>query len=496
MAQQGGRRPLAAVAASGLIWMSVAALLAKFASMINQVVLGYLIDVETYGTFAIVAVAVSMVAGLQNSGVSKILIQQECRDAEIVDEYTKFCVYSGLLGGVFLIFLSCGMAWIYKMPNLVPIISISALSVPFAAIATIFVAKASIDHRFRELALVDTWFSLVYSAAVISLAYIGFDYYTISVATCIAWGAKFLIYTRYFNKINFRATVSPKRFFIIFGKVKWIMFASFLFGLSQQGAYLVLGRMLDRIELGFFYFGFMLTANVGMLITQGIAGALMPVFSTMRTDVESLRKALFRVSAAISFVCGAISIAMVGMAPSLVHLIWGGKWDSSLLVAIVMAISLPTRILSSLGAIVLEARGFWRSRTLILILDVIGMMVSAGVGAALGGLEGAAIGAGLQRVVYGLLVFMVGGLHVEPIASRLWLLVARVTIPFVGAVAILYWFRPALHVPREGLFGAVLSSGETSIAMFTFILLTAVFNRKSLSDLSGFLFEKLRRAPR
>jgi hypothetical protein len=62
-------------AAKGLAWMTVAVVFSKFQSFFSQIILGYVLAVESYAVFGISATSMARVGGFRNSGVSKALIQ-------------------------------------------------------------------------------------------------------------------------------------------------------------------------------------------------------------------------------------------------------------------------------------------------------------------------------------------------------------------------------------------------------------------------------------
>src|SRR5262249_8880550 len=150
------------------------------------------------------------------------------------------------------------------------------------------------------------------------------------------------------------------RFFSILGHVKWLIVTGFLTGLSQQGDYFVLGRIVSPEALGYYYFGFQLTANVGQLLAQGIGNTLFPIFTAMKKDAQALGRAFLRSGSVIHFICSLLCLGIVGFGPWLIHVIWRGKWDPAIVTAVAMAISLPMRMLSPLAAATLDSFGKWR----------------------------------------------------------------------------------------------------------------------------------------
>ena len=107
-----------ASATSGMIWMSISVLFTKATLFVMQVVLGFILDARDYSIFAVASVALTFVAGLQNAGASKMLIQRQAQYQELAKDYTNFALYMGLIGGVVLVVLGLLFGQFYRNPEL------------------------------------------------------------------------------------------------------------------------------------------------------------------------------------------------------------------------------------------------------------------------------------------------------------------------------------------------------------------------------------------
>jgi len=75
--------------------------------------------------------------------------------------------------------------------------------------------------------------------------------------------------------------------------------------------YFVLGRAISAESLGYYYFGFQLTANIGQLLAQGIGNTLFPIFTAMKQDRGALNRAFLRASSVIHFACSVLCLGVV-----------------------------------------------------------------------------------------------------------------------------------------------------------------------------------------
>ena len=93
----------AKTAAIGMVWVSAAIAVAKLLSFISQIILGYLLTVETYAVFGLAAAALSLVAGFQNSSVAKVLIHKGANFDRLFPEYSALAFQLGIVGALILI---------------------------------------------------------------------------------------------------------------------------------------------------------------------------------------------------------------------------------------------------------------------------------------------------------------------------------------------------------------------------------------------------------
>ncbi len=467
--------------------MSISVLFTRATLFAMQIVLGFILDARDYGIFAVVSVALAFVAGLQNAGASKVLIQKQEQYHSLVQDYTDFSLYVGLIGACVLVALGAAFGQFYRNSELVYVIGLSALSVPFTSLISIQFARLSIDLRFRELCMIDFHVAVMNVVVVLASAYLGARYYSIGLGLVASTTLRYFLNRRITPTLSASFRLSLPSFLIILGQVKWLIVTAFLTGLAQQGAYFVLGRAISAESLGYFYFGFQLTANIGQLLAQGIGSTLFPIFTAMKHDPPALNRAFLRATSVLHFACCILCLGVAGFAPWLMHFVWRGKWDMAILTAIALALTLPMRMLSPIGAVTLDSFGKWRLRTGLLVLDSGTMMLAALIGAHIDDLQGAAIAVALQRLFSGMVDFsfavrILGG-RPRDIAA----FASRAFIPFwlpAAAVIALNQARPLLVAD---LRSGVLSALRTAAAIGIFAALVYMTDRRVIQEVLGVL---------
>jgi len=475
--------------------MSISVLSSRALLFIMQIILGFILDVRDYGIFAVVSIALAFVAGLQNAGASKVLIQKQDQYQVLVKDYTDFALYMGLIGAGVLVAIGLIFGKFYRNSELFYVIGLSALAVPFTSLISIQFARFSIDLRFREMFAIDFYVAVTNAAVVIVSAYLGAKFYSIGLGLVVSTIVRYLLNLRVPTLMPTFA-LSMSKFLEILGQVRWLIITAFLTGLSQQGGYLVLGRAISAESLGYFYFGFQLTANIGQLLAQGIGNTLFPIFAAMRQDPRALNRAFLRASSVIHFACSALCLGVVGFAPWLMHFVWRGKWDMAIVTAVAIALTLPMRMLSPMGAVTLDSFGKWRLRTALLVLDAGTMMLAALVGAYVDDLRGASIAVALQRLVSGMLDFSFSVRVLGGRAGEIVGFAARAFMPFwlpAAALVALNHTRPLL---ASDMHSAIFSALRTLAALGIFTAMVYSVDRPLIKEVSAVLRKLvLRQAP-
>ncbi|WP_136443994.1 oligosaccharide flippase family protein [Pacificoceanicola onchidii] len=497
MSETPNQRPAASgrTAAKGMAWTALALLVAKALSFVSQIALGYLLAVETYAVFAMLGSALIFVNGFQNSGVGKVLIAKQDQYDELLPSHSAFALWLGLIGMALFVVVGFVFQQFYEIRPLFWMIALAAFSLPLSAISTIYIAALSIDLRFRDLSLVEVQRSFFYYVVLVGAAALGAGGYTMAAAMSL--GAAFfvlmLIRKTPQTKVSWR--IAPRTFLRMLVELRWVLGSGFLLALGMKGDYLALGDILTPEELGYYYFGFVILVNLTTMISVGVNQTLMPLFAQLKADMPQLRRQYLRIGGATTMLMSLLSLSVIGFAPVMIHLVWGGKWDPSILVIVAIAVALPIRLTSNLAGVVFESQGAWGWRLLVLLWDAGFVVICALIGVYFGGMNGAAIAVACQRAMSGMLAF--------PLAARLiGLSVTRVAGFFIRCfgsylviVAVLIMIDPWRHVISGESTLILRPLLETGAAVLAFLGAQWLINRELVTAMIGLIRNRRKRKP-
>ena len=217
---------------------------------------------------------------------------------------------------------------------------------------------------------------------------------------------------------------------------RWVMLSAALASVVMMGDYLVIGRMAKEL-LGEYLFGFQLTVAFSTIVVAGFQQVLLPTFSRLQHDRQRLSEAFSRSITMTAFVCAPCFAAIALLAPALVHLLWAGKWDSTIPVVQVMALCLIFRLFNPLAMSALQAVARWQVYARTLMLDAASILVAAAVGAASGNLTTLAVVMGIGRCVAVPILVTATATALEVPRRRLALALAgRIGLPLAGVLTV------------------------------------------------------------
>jgi len=364
---------------TGMLWMLLATGIGKFATLITQVVLGWLLTKEDFGLYALALSVSASAALLRNGGTQQILIQKGSLYPELAPSIFKFSLIFNSVACLFLLLVSPIAAEVYKAPELHLMLSIIAVSIVLMTPFGVLRAKLIIDHRFKETSIVGLVSNITRQGSTVLCALMGLGYMSFIWPILLEPVVLFLVSFYFVREWLKSKRLTFKIFKEIFAEAKWVMLGSLALALFATGQYFVIGLFENKEMLGIYFFGFQLVIVVSVIITSAIETVFLPVLASLpdKQYKKSYINTLFFISS-ISLIISALGFIN---AEWLINFVWKGKWEQSIFVIQVLILTMPAILLTNFNKVVLESKGLWGKRLINLGLFAIGDIVVAGVSA-------------------------------------------------------------------------------------------------------------------
>ncbi|MDI7258438.1 MAG: MOP flippase family protein [Thermodesulfobacteriota bacterium] len=313
-------------AAKGIIWSSVSRGANLLVQVSTTVILARLLLPEDFGVVAVALMFITLASILNDMGLSAAIIQRQ----NITEEHLSTMFYVNIATGFFLtitmIVAASLVANFFQKEILRPILTV--LSVNFIINSLGMIQRSLLEKQleFFKIAVVDT-ISLFLSAVIgIGLAVIGQGVWS------LVW--QFLSYIVGSTVLLWTLGVWRPQLIFKIEKLKEL----FGFGLNLVGSNLVsYGRSLDTFLIGKFLgpaqLGYYSMAqrmvnfpleNVSSVVTR----VLFPAFSKIQGDKELSRASYLKTVEYISFFTFPMMAGLFVIAPEMVRVVFGMKWES------------------------------------------------------------------------------------------------------------------------------------------------------------------------
>ncbi len=371
---------------SGLVWSVFSIAVGKGASLIAQLVLGWLLSKEDFALYAIAISWSTIVMALRNGGTQRLLIQKGTHYADLAVMYLKFALLFNVGGFAILMAAAPVLSGLYDSHALQVMVWILGLSLPLSTAAMMFQAKLSADLEFAKVSRLIILSSLARHGSMIVFAWLGLGPLSFVLPLCVVALVETALGWYWAKCWPPSRSLTWPAIRGIFQDSRWVMLTALASALTINGDYLAISLLQSKELLGVYFFGYQLSLALVALVTSSLDTVMMPTFSALGGDplrqTELFMRGTRLLAVASTFACFGLALA----APALIHGLWVGKWDEAIPVVQILSLAMPVRLMIPLCRAMLEARGDWRLVSILSICDGVGIILAGAIGAWAGGL--------------------------------------------------------------------------------------------------------------
>jgi O-antigen/teichoic acid export membrane protein len=322
---------LARAAVGGVAWQGLSYLGGKVLVLATTVVLARLLAPSDFGVVGLALVFIAYAEVVTDLGVAQALIylpeKREANDAAFV----VTLLFSSVLVGVAML-AAPTVAGFFRRPDVTSLFRVLSLSLLVGGIGQVPDALLRKGLLFRRRLIADVTRSAGQGVVSIALAAAGAGPWSI-VYGYLAGGALWAAMA--WALVSYR----PGR---RFWRVRWGQARQLLsYGVAVAGNalllslvfdidYLIVGRKLGPSSLGHYTLGFRIPEMAIINVFYVLSAVAFPLFSLARGDMDRLRRgylATIRLQAVYGVAAG---VGMAAVAPMLVHVVFGPKWEPSI----------------------------------------------------------------------------------------------------------------------------------------------------------------------
>ncbi|WP_421854283.1 lipopolysaccharide biosynthesis protein [Novosphingobium sp.] len=277
------------------------------------------------GLFSIAFAAVTLVAFLQDFGVTRYINGERELTAEKL--HTAFTISVAFAWGIALlaILASGPIAAFYHDPAMRPVALVIACSYLLVPLAIVPQATCQRRMDYKSNTMIEVGSAVANAGVAITLALLGYG------ALALAWGA--------FAQQGARLLVSQWRAGLMLpwplrlagsapvfklGGTNSVL--AVCYSITGRAPELVIGRLLDNAAVGLFARASGLALQLRLLVAGAVTGVFYPAFRRVRDNGEPLGPPYLRVVAAYTGVTWPAMAGIAVLAEPIIHLLYGTRW--------------------------------------------------------------------------------------------------------------------------------------------------------------------------
>lgn len=380
----GPGRALGGLVGGGMTWMLVTTLAAKIATAGSQWVLAWKLLPDDFGVFAKATAIAGFLMVCRDVGIREYLIARgKDRFADEVSSgfwlaFVYNCLVCLIIAAAGAYFVQTGDARLGHM------LFVMGGALPIGSLCAVQQAKLRQDMRFGTFCMITGASAVVRQVASIAFVLMGFGYMSMAWPVLVATIVEAALGVFVTGNTFWSGKPDVHRWRGMMRHCKWLMFGSLSNFALDWGPFLVLNPVLNVANsvVGLVYFGFQMTAQIGVLLSWNLQTVLMPVLVALQDEKDRLRGAMVRSLRALMLVGSLASLGLTAIAIPLVHLLWPTRkdWHESVLVIMILGVFFPWRVTFGLCASVLMAQNRFKRYAILTMLEGVGFTLATVIG--------------------------------------------------------------------------------------------------------------------
>lgn len=330
----------------GIAWTGVVKGTSQLLSWASTLIVARILAPSDYGLIAMATSVLGLITLVNEFGLGSAIVTLPNLSERQLGQLNSVAVLLGCIGFVIASLLALPMGLFFGSPELPAVFIVMATGFIIGSFRSVPLARLEKGLRFKVLALIDGGQAILLASSLVTMAWLGFGYWTLALASLLATTAGTIM----------AVVVSPQRFVWphIESLREVLRFSWHLLGtrlcwyLASTSDLFVGGRVLGQMAIGAYTFGATL-ANIPIEKVTGTVNRVTPAFySAVQTDFTVLKRYLLGLTEGLALVTFPLAVGMSLVADDFVRLALGDKWETAIGPLQVLSLVAAWRSVSSL----------------------------------------------------------------------------------------------------------------------------------------------------
>jgi len=364
-----------------LTWLFSANIVTRVVGLAGQIILGWLLVPEEFGIYALAVSLSAFITVLRSGGIAQVAVQKGQEFSANSRLYYRYALAFDV--GAALLLSCLAIPFLLRLSAVGNILLGIAISLPLGTSASIYKTHLLVAGRFRAIACITLFSSLIWQIGLIGFAAGGLRASSFAIPPLLQAMFENIAY-----RLAAKSVIGPQldsqptrtEYVQLFRSARWIMASTAMLSLATTGDYFAVGMLTDAKVVGIYFFAFQLIAAISTPINSAFETVLPVTFTKLNESLERQMEACLKVIQTILVTAIPLSIIIMMVVPAVMHTIWQGKWDVAISSARILALCMPAWLVTSAVRALFEARGLWRYRFVLLGIYGVGGMSAAALG--------------------------------------------------------------------------------------------------------------------
>lgn len=337
----------------GIAWTSMVTWLSQILSWGSTlVVLHYLVPGD-YGLIGMALLYLGFAQMASELGVGAAIVQFRTLNEDQLRQFNAVSIIAGIVCIIISLLAAVPIGHFFGEPRLPIVIVVMSLNFIVTAFKVVPQGLLERELQFKKLALFEGTKSILAATANLTMAVIGFGYWTLALGPLIA-AVVYAVLVVAEKPVGFRRPrLSVIREPLTFSS--HMLVSRFAWYGFSNADFAVIGRVLGSAALGAYTLGWTLSGMAVEKITALVGRVTPAFFSAVQNDMAAMRRYLLVITEGLSLVTFPVCVGLALIAEDLVLLAMGERWRAAILPVQLLALVATFRSIQPLIPQVLAA---------------------------------------------------------------------------------------------------------------------------------------------
>lgn len=310
----------------GTAWNYATFILGKLVTFAATTILARLLAPEDFGLMSLGLIAINYLDTFGELGVGSAVIFRRENDKDNANVAFTMAMLVNIILAAIAFLVAPAVAAFFKEPRVIPVVQVLAVTFIFSGLGRIHEALLKKDLKFRKTVIPQIAKTTVKAVVSIGLALMGYGVWS------LVWGqvaASLVVSVFYWWALRWRPRLSLNLTIVhrLLSYSSHIVLAEILGMIQNNLDYLIIGRLLGSIPLGYYTMAFRIPELVIINLCYVVSMALFPAYARLQDQLDKLKRGFLSTLKYVAMITVPIGIGLTIITPEFIEVFFSDRWQ-------------------------------------------------------------------------------------------------------------------------------------------------------------------------